>query len=188
VIGVNAIALGFQRFVRSCCDSAALGENSALGARVDGVLRQSVKELVMRKLILAVGLIVVGIACGDAVGEILDSGVPDAGAETPGDGSSMQYVGNTSQTFQGGVGLYPAYAACQSDYGPGHRICTSDEIKFTTKLPQLTEDAQAWYTLEGCNGWASSSSSTNGSIVSGTGTFSSGNCQVTRPFACCGPK
>jgi len=35
----------------------------------------------MRKLILMVGLIVVGIACGDAVNEMLDSGVPDAGAQ-----------------------------------------------------------------------------------------------------------
>jgi hypothetical protein len=34
---------------------------------------------------LMVGLIVVGIACGDAVNEMLDSGVPDAGAQ-PGDG------------------------------------------------------------------------------------------------------
>ncbi len=38
----------------------------------------------MRKLILMVGLVVVAIACGtgaDMMGEIMDSGVPDAGAQ-----------------------------------------------------------------------------------------------------------
>jgi hypothetical protein len=39
------------------------------------------RELLMRKLILMVGLIVVGVACGDAVSEMLDAGVPDAGAQ-----------------------------------------------------------------------------------------------------------
>jgi len=38
----------------------------------------------MKKLILMAGLIVVGVACGDAVGEMMDSGVPDAGAQGTG--------------------------------------------------------------------------------------------------------
>ena len=73
----------------------------------------------------------------------MDSGVPDAGAEMPGDGSSMQYVGNTSQAHSANIGLYAVYAACQSDYGEGHRICEADEIRYTTKMPNLPEGALA---------------------------------------------
>jgi hypothetical protein len=141
------------------------------------------------------GLAVVAIACAtgaDMMGEIMDSGVPDAGAETPGDGTSMQYVGNTSQTFLGDVGLYPAYAACQSDYGAGNRICTADEIKFTTKLPQLTGGEVAWYSLEGCSDWTSASSGVNGLLVNSkgnvTGSTGDSRCFQLHPFACCGPK
>jgi hypothetical protein len=50
----------------------------------------------MRKLILMVGLIVVGIACGDAVGEMMDSGVPDAGAQ-PTPTPVGKFVGYTSE-------------------------------------------------------------------------------------------
>jgi len=152
----------------------------------------------MRKLILMAGLIVVGIACGDAVGEMLDSGVPDAGAEMPGDGSSMRYVGNSTQTFQGTdaitvdgqrvpQGIYTYYAACQETFGPGHRMCTAEEIIFTTKIPQLSEGF-AWYDpLAECAG----STTDRRSAVNEVGTFSSQRCDspsYALPIACCGPK
>jgi len=164
----------------------------------------------MRKLILMVGLVFVGIACGDAVSEMLDAGVPDAGAETPGDGTSMQYVGNSTQTFRGSqyerdedgqriwenqdyvpTGNFPLYAACQETFGPGHRICTSAEIQFTTKIPNI--EGRAWYGI-GSN--CPSGSGTSRSAVTDTGGFKAVPCShnadpqvdTELPVACCGPK
>ena len=138
----------------------------------------------MKKLILMAGLIVVGIACGDAVGEMLDSGVPDAGAEMPGDGSSMQYVGNSTEAFNGQQGIYTYYAACQTTFGQGHRMCTGDEIIYTVKIPQLSE-GYAWYEpAAGCSG---SSPSTH-PVVNEVGTTAINNCGSSLPVACCGPK
>jgi hypothetical protein len=152
----------------------------------------------MKKLILMVGLIVVGIACGDAVGEMLD--VPDAGAQ-PGDGSSMQYVGNSTKTFQGDAtvsvdgetvpqGIYTHYAACQEAFGPGHRTCTANEITFTTKIPQLSE-GYAWYEPRGgCAPYSSNNSTLYRNAVDERGAFSRQRCGNTYelPIACCGPK
>jgi len=143
-----------------------------------------------------VALVVIAVACGtagDMVGEILDSGVPDAGAEMPGDGSSMQYVGNSTKTFQGtdtidngnvNQGIYTYYAACQETFGSGHRMCTAEEIIFTTKIPQLSEGF-AWY-----DPLAKCSTTDRRSAVNEVGTFSSERCGFSylRPIACCGPK
>ena len=145
------------------------------------------------------GLIVVGIACGDAVSEMLDSGVPDAGAETPGDGSSMQYVGNSDETFDSRYsiddpdspgsrisgGFYVTYAACQKKFGPGHRTCTHDEILFTTNLPPQDDDREAWYGV----GPAPTCSNDSRVTVDTAGLFGSERCGSTDlPIACCGPK
>ena len=110
----------------------------------------------MRKLVLIGAIAAVAFACGtgaDMVGEILDAGVPDAGAQ-PGDGTSMQYVGNSTRTFSGrtaytdGVGVDQVtvqegrleyYQACQEDYGPGHRMCTRDEIIFDRACRQVVD-------------------------------------------------
>ena len=135
----------------------------------------------MKKLILMVGLIVVGIACGDAVGEMLD--VPDAGAEMPGDGSSMQYVGNSTEALSGGQGIYTYYAACQTTFGPGHRMCTGNEIIYTVKIPQLSEGS-AWYEPSfQCAGGSASRPTVNQ-----VGRTTAVNCQNLLPVACCGPK
>jgi hypothetical protein len=148
----------------------------------------------MRKLILMAGLIVVGIACGDAVGEMLDSGVPDAGAQ-PGDGSSMQYVGNSTKEFRGDGrelvdgslierGFFVEYAACQETFGPGHRTCTHQEILFTTKIPP-PDERKAWYGVPsaGCD-----SSGSNRATVDTAGIFSADRCDAELTIACCGPK
>jgi hypothetical protein len=163
----------------------------------------------MRKLILMVGLIVVGIACGDAVGEMLD--VPDAGAQ-PGDGSSMQYVGNSTQTFRGyrtlsadtggtlhdeygndvRTGIFEYYAACQETFGAGHRTCEDAEIRFTTKIPQI--EGLAWYGIGADCAIAGTGSVGTRRAVRANGDLVSTQCSSTEsrgatlPIACCGPK
>ena len=118
------------------------------------------------------------------IGEMMDSGVPDAGAEMPGDGSSMQYVGNSAETFIGQQGIYTFYAACQTTFGPGHRMCTGDEIIFTTKIPQLSEGF-AWYEPSAqCSGGSGSARQ----AVNQVGTTATNNCGSSLPVACCGPK
>jgi len=165
----------------------------------------------MRKLILMVALVFVGIACGDAVSEMLDAGVPDAGAETPGDGSSMQYVGNSAETFRASqyernelgnpiyennkaidTGLFPLYAACQETFGPGHRTCTRAEIEFTTKIPNV--EGRAWYGI-GSNCGVGSGGGYRGAVTA-SGAFVTLDCNnggdpqldTELPIACCGPK
>jgi len=151
----------------------------------------------MRKLILMFGLAVVAIACAtgaDMMGEILDSGVPDAGAD-PGDGSGMRYVGHSTRTYLGTdtidngqvvQGIYTYYAACQETFGPGHRMCTEDEIIFTTKIPQLNFGF-AWHDPRAkCN-----SQTGQRVAVNRLGQFSLQGCgegEKELPIACCGPK
>ena len=161
----------------------------------------------MRRFIVMVGLVVVGVACGsgaDMLGEILDSGVPDAGAD-PGDGTSMQYVGNSDDTFSGRSagyyddennverpeGIFDYYAACQSTFGPGHRMCTLNEIIFTTKIPQLNEGDLAWVNPN----TTCSSQTQSRAAVDHRGRFVDTRCPPSTndsspllPIACCGPK
>ena len=163
----------------------------------------------MRKVGLVFALVVVVFACSsgsDMLGEILDSGVPDAGAESPGDGTSMQYLGNSTKTFIGerllrdennnevrdeyGIqvktGIFEYYAACQETFGPGTRTCTEDEIRFTTKIPQV--EGYAWYGIDA----ACSDNTNRRPAVTSTGGFTTVPCSATPlpeiPSACCGPK
>ena len=169
----------------------------------------------MRKFGLMVAVALAAVACAtgaDMVVEMMDSGVPDAGAQpgTPGDGSSMRYVGNSERRFRGAnraqdadgnlvrdergqripVGIFELYEACQDTFGAGHRTCTRDEILFTTRIPQTS--GLAWYGVESTCG------SGQRAAVSSTGVFSSEPCSVTTdeqnpgvtsllPVACCGP-
>jgi hypothetical protein len=157
----------------------------------------------MKKLGWMVALVVIAVACGsgaDMMGEIMDSGVPDAGAQ-PGDGSSMQYVGNSTAAFLGAdmvsvdgepmdQGIYDYYAACQDTFGPGHRMRTREEIIFTTQLPQLA-DGFAWYDPTAkCNRVDTNNSQR--AAVNQVGTLSTRSCRSSPsddlPIACCGPK
>ena len=77
---------------------------------------------------------------------------------------------------------------CQETFGPGHRMCTADEIIFTTKLPQLNEGF-AWYDPRA----KCSDASRGGRVaVSELGTFTTQQCDINPgselPIACCGPK
>jgi hypothetical protein len=96
----------------------------------------------------------------------------------------MQYVGNSTETLTGQQGIYTYYAACQETFGPGHRMCTAEEIIFTTKIPQLSE-GYAWYEpAAGCSG----SSPSTRPVVNEVGTTAVNNCGSLLPVACCGPK
>jgi hypothetical protein len=134
----------------------------------------------MRKLILMVGLIVTAAGCSDAGAQSVDC-ISDC--------SRMQYVGNSTNAFLGSEGIYVYYAACQTDFGPGHRMCTSDEIWFTVDLPNLGV-GQAW-AGDGCVGWSGSGTSQNplsGPAVDERGRTTSWPCSGSLSVACCGPR
>jgi hypothetical protein len=150
----------------------------------------------MRKLILMVGLVAVAIACGsaaDMVGEIMDSGVPDAGAQpTPKPvGKFVGYTNdayrlNTNSQLPGEGGLFNTYAACQTDFGPTARICAVTEVLGTVDLPAPPPEGGAWMIADNLNNvplcW---NGSAGPSVLSPNGTFNSGNCENRRVLACC---
>ena len=158
----------------------------------------------MRKWIVGVGLVVVAVACGtgaDMVGEMLDGGVPDAGAQ-PTPTPVGKFVGYTSQGYRlsvvnpGEGGLFNTYAACQSDFGATARICTVAEVLGTVDLPAPPPERDPDTPGSGDGAWmaqtldqtpscfASSSGSApyllpDGRIIGGAG------CGEVRVLACC---
>ena len=172
----------------------------------------------MKRVLLLMGLaaaIACGSSAGDMMGEAFDdmTDVPDADAQSPGDGSSMQYVGNSTRTFRGDrtlreengntvedeygnevrTGIFEYYAACQETFGPGTRICTSEEIRFTTDIPQVS--GLAWYGIDAdCVPFSSNTNSGTRQAVSPTGQFTKAPCStsdpnaIQLPVACCGPR
>lgn len=174
----------------------------------------------MKKGFFVIGL-AAAVACGSSAGDMLGDAfddmtdVPDAEAQSPGDGSTMQYVGNSTQTFSGDAswndngtqvreGRFDWYRACQADFGPGHRMCTADEIIFTTDVPPLDEGAIAWIDplSETCGRISDTSNTTRRAAVDHRGSLVSAYCASSgndtqngelnqtsfRPIACCGPK
>jgi hypothetical protein len=167
----------------------------------------------MKKALLLTGL-AAAVACGSSAGDMLGDAfddmtdVPDADAQSPGDGSSMQYVGNSDKTFStsriktdpdnGNTltdewnneeidGIFEYYAACQETFGPGARTCTADEIRYTTKIPNL--DGPAMYGIDA----RCSQSQQKRNIVKPDGTFGTAYCcrgdnSAMLPVACCGPR
>jgi len=150
----------------------------------------------MKKLILMVGLVVVAFACGtgaDMMGEIMDSGVPDAGAQ-PGTGDGMQFVGVSTEAVPATGGIFPMYAACNATFGSDHRMCTLAEILNTPKPPTLLE-GQSWYQQDlnstPCNGYSYAGTNTNplnAPSVNEVGKVYSSRCSNNFTIACCGPK
>jgi hypothetical protein len=150
----------------------------------------------MKKLGWMVALVVIAVACGsgaDMMGEIMDSGVPDAGAQ-PGTGEGMKLVGYTSEALQGNAGIFELYAACQSDFGAGHRVCTEEEVVYTTALPAPptnpagAEPGPAWLLRSNAGLSSCLRSNDSGPTLTGGGTFSSALCGNFFRAACCGPK
>ncbi len=155
----------------------------------------------MRKLFLMVGIVVVAIACssaGDMIGEILDSGVPDAGAQpTP----AGKFVGYTSEGYRlrpsepGEGGLFNTYAACQLDFGASARICTVPEILATLNLPAPPPVSDGVSTFDGAwvvatlDQWPSCfgvGSNDSGPILRPDGALqSTDRCGDLRVLACC---
>lgn len=156
----------------------------------------------MKKLILVGGLVVVAIACSsgaDMLGEILDSGVPDAGAQP---GTSGKFVGYTSEAYrlstnsslEGVGGLFNTYAACRSDFGATARVCTVTEVLGTADLPPpppagdgntVTDGAWMLATLDQAPScWQSSGG--NAPVILPNGEFyTDTNCDRWRVLACC---
>jgi hypothetical protein len=152
----------------------------------------------MKKLGTMVGLALVAIACAggaDMMGEVLDSGVPDAGAQ-PGDGADMKFVGVTSASFRAYDGIFPMYTGCVADFGAGHRVCTQAEILNTTPPPTLPgENERFWFQADltsspPCGGWASNGTSPNflrAPTVNQAGQLAAQTCSNELPATCCGP-
>jgi hypothetical protein len=155
----------------------------------------------MRKLFWMVGLVVVAVACGtagDMVGEMLDSGVPDAGAQ-PTPTPVAKFVGYTAEahplgrTQEDKGGLFDSYAACRADFGATARICTTAEVLGTADLPApppagsgATEGA--WFvetlnTVPRC--WGQDPYNTDSGYLTPSGTFDGGRCYNLRVLACC---
>jgi hypothetical protein len=53
-----------------------------------------------------------------------------------------QYIANSAATFDGASGALARTAACEVDYGPGARWCSSREIVESTEAPPV--DSIAW--------------------------------------------
>ncbi len=131
----------------------------------------------MRKWIVGVGLAMGVAGCSDA-------GAQSGGCET--ECSRMQYVGNSADTYLGSEGIYVYYAACQRDFGPGTRMCSSGEIWSTTDLPNLSV-GYAW-AGDGCDGWSGDGTAQSpllGPAVDERGRTTSSRCDSTLPIACC---
>jgi hypothetical protein len=158
-----------------------------------------------------------------------DAMAPDAGAQTgecvvgptgpqgpagpvgpPGPpATAMQFVGRSTDTFNGSQGVLTYSAACQADFGPGHRMCTSEEILNTVELPALT-GGPSWVrptfapvgglalvvdmsgvgenstALLSCQGWNDANSAFKGVTVDAGGSFELLGCNGSRTVACCG--
>jgi hypothetical protein len=160
----------------------------------------------MRKLGTMVGLALVAIACatgGDMVDEMLDSGVPDAGAQ-PTPKPVGKFVGYTSEGYSlypsdGEGGLFNTYAACQTDFGNNARICTVTDVLGTIELPapppadydsDTATSGGAWLIANNLDEvpscWRGSSSSDSAPVLQASGqiNFDDG-CGTRRVLACC---
>jgi len=124
--------------------------------------------------------------------------------------AALQFVGRTVQTLSGGAGVLTYSQACQTDFGPGHRMCTSEEVMNTVALPALS-GGPSWvrpvlalaaggngqYFVEAsgvgtngaaqlsCSGW--NSTGNDGLTVDAGGSFELLSCSAGRTVACCGP-
>jgi hypothetical protein len=133
-------------------------------------------------------------------------------ASAQGTCAPFQVVGFTANKLKGDKGIFGFTQACQAEFGPPSRMCTSSEVLETVVLP-LTLSGEAWVRpsfqpLNGasgpsaldasglddapfenltCAGWGSSSSVTvrNGLTVDKDGIFAALSCNTSRRVACC---
>jgi hypothetical protein len=117
------------------------------------------------------------------------------------------YVGNSTATEKGGVGVATLSDLCADDFGADARMCTSEEVLLNnTALPADPNADPQWVLpvflsgaykifdvtgVEGqpnslsCSGWRSNS--TTGMVVSNSGQFDKKGCGTARQVACCAP-
>ncbi len=119
----------------------------------------------------------------------------------------LPYVGNSDPAAmtKGGVGVAALSALCADEYGPGARICTSEEVLLNTGSVAIDSDTEVQWVLpvfangafkifdvtgvEGqpttlsCTGWRVNSS--QGLTVSDDGKFEKKGCGTVRQVACC---
>jgi hypothetical protein len=123
-----------------------------------------------------------------------------------------QFVGFSSDSVEGNVGLVGMHGACALTYGAGARMCIDVEVFKTPNLQassvpsgwiqptsQMHEDARL-DDFSTCGGWAVSRSDRFGFVLSGermnilqaqvtypsdTAVYSSAKCDEARPVACC---
>ena len=123
-----------------------------------------------------------------------------------------QLVGHTTTTHLGGEGLRAFTLACQADFGPATRMCTSAEVRSTITWPTLTSEAwvlPTWTDVRGdaatgiqnvgdCSGWTSNGNQARGFLLSPIGAMGSTEsqlglegfsqapyCYTPQPVACC---
>ena len=121
-----------------------------------------------------------------------------------------QWVGATTGAFTGTAGFVTLTTACRADYGPGARMCKSEEIMDSDTLNALAIPAEGCWVrpswrlkydygtvvdesgVEGaprhltCWGWSSEGSAAL--ALQSDGSFKALSCRVdARPVACCKP-
>ena len=117
-----------------------------------------------------------------------------------------QFVGFSTATCTGGVGILKMHKMCQTDF-PNSRMCMSWEIIQTNNLPSAI--GTAWvqpivadsyngiaYDISGvsnpyseltCHGWSSSDGQTSALAVTSDGQFGIHVCSDILSVACCAP-
>jgi hypothetical protein len=124
--------------------------------------------------------------------------------------SRPQFVGFSTDTFDGSQGVITYTRACQLDY-PGSRMCTTEEFLSTTDYPIVDSSAFGWIRpvvtaayvsttsnivdvsgfsadvlASSCNGWRATSA--HGLYVDGKGRLSNETCEAIMPVSCCGTR
>ncbi len=133
------------------------------------------------------------------VGEVEVTNLPAASAPP-----RFQLVGFSTTPRKGGAGVLGMTLECQNDFS-GSRMCTSIEAMETVNVPSgLSGDAWIRPVFQpsvdspadasgvpgrvdhlSCAGWTASTTGTIGLGVNSNGSFTTRQCVVARPVACC---
>jgi hypothetical protein len=146
-------------------------------------------------------------------GDTGPQGPPGVGG---GAAAAMQLIGATTDTQYGGGGIVARSVACQADFGPEARWCTSEEVMNTVDIPDfgplgndklwvrptfvsfaIAPDGSLFaldasgkrgdpYSLMTCGSWTSSLGA-GLAVRPGGGGFNLPVCSVPLRSACCGP-
>ena len=110
----------------------------------------------------------------------------------------FEFVGFSTGTVDGSVGVLAMHAACQTDFGADTRMCTSEEYFRSPGAADPGSDS-AWVhgaaavsffsnvAAQNCNGWNDNSSTRRGLTVQENGIVNTDDsfCNVARPVTCC---